>query len=845
LVTDLKFTSWQRTPLYDLVPTEALTDGRLVGQLPLVLTDANSGDTGNGQVAFHLVAPRDIASVQTNLVARLAPAALSRDAETTKLVHVDFNDPDLPWRYTPRKAAGDVLRPWLTLLVGTVDELQLAPAIVKILQPEVLWEHDLNQSQFWAHVQDDGATRTSRLLSPRRLREQTAYLAALVPAFDDAGAPAWDQAAGRQPAALPLFYSWQFWTGEEGDFETLATRIMPRAVGNLGRAPLAYRRDVVKEALEVRGAITSLGADADGVPEANARNDLQAYKAAVDALAATDPLGRVIIGLPDYGRPWVSDLFGTTWTSTLNADPRFRGTAGLGLWMGIDAQQDLVDACVAQLGNIHLAEKLVRDLALGLLAGGSLWTRRMPTDSARIVYTLSPLMRRLRTATSTALAAITSVPSPLEAALFSSAARRMLRRGAAQTRFMQNGFIGRRELVEIANRCPPDPPKTLPGLPHVDALAKVLAIPTIESADVLNLRPDANPDWMPHRDPPNRHHLQVDARDLRNVVAGLLPWPQRVPCAPADLDHVAQVVAAAVDPRGSNPPMRKRIASRISGFDLGALTPPEIPIGLDFPTWNVLRDNAKEWLLPGIDQLQKDSVVAMQTNPKFIDAYLLGLNTQLMNELHWRNLPVDRRSTPLLMFWGHVNFETGQREAEIQPLTKWPPATDLGDISHQVLHPGDVTGKRDLIILFRTDLFRRYPSTMVYLVKPVPTEDDALKATPDFHFTAATRSARVFLGPIFQGAITRDIVFFAFDLDPDTLDQYWLVLDEPPSELRFRGVDASDSPLAGTTPRDAGGNPPLAPDPHAAQFAKRMINHPTRVGIDGAYLKSLGLAISP
>jgi hypothetical protein len=842
-VTDLKFTSWQRTPLYDLVPTEALTDGRLTGQIPLALSDGYSADTANGLLSFHIVAPRDIASLKSNGIVRVVPPALSRGAETTKLVHIDFADPDLPWRYTPRKAVGDVLRPWLTLLVGTTAELELAPPVVKILQPEVLWEHDLNQSQFWAHVQDDGQTRRSRLLSPRRLREETAYIAALVPAFDQSGAPAWDQAAARQPAALPVFVSWQFWTGEEGDFETLATRIVPRPVGNLGRAPLTYRRGAVSEALEVRGAITGLGADADGAPEANARADLQDYKDEVDALAATDPLGRTVIGLPDYGRPWVADLKTTTWTSTLNADPRFRGTSGVGLWMGIEAQQDLVDACVAQLGNIHLAAKLVRDLAFGLLAGGSLWARRLPDDSARIVYTLSPLMRRLRTATGTALGAITGLPSPLESVLFSSAARRMLRRGAALSRFSKNGFVGRRELVELALQCPPDPPKTLNGLPHVDALTNVLGISTIESPDVLNLRPGGSPDWAPRHDPPNRHDLQVDARDLRQVVAGLLPWPRRVPCLPPDLDHVAKVVAAAIDPRGVQPPAYRRVASRISGFALGSLTPPEIPVGLDFPTWTILRDKAKDWLLPGIEQLQKDSVVAMQTNPKFIDAYLVGINTQLMNELHWRNLPVDRNSTPLLMFWGHVNFETGQREAEIQPLTKWPLATDIGDISHQVLHPGDVTGKRDLIILFRTDLFRRYPSTLVYLVKPGPKVDDSLKATPDFHFTAATRDARQFLGPIFQGAIERDIVFFAFDVDPDTLDQYWLVLDEPPSELRFRGVDASDTPLRGTTPRDAAGNPAAAPDTHAAQFASRMIDHPTRVGIDGAYLRSLGLSI--
>jgi hypothetical protein len=329
-------------------------------------------------------------------------------------------------------------------------------------------------------------------------------------------------------------------------------------------------------------------------------------------------------------------------------------------------------------------------------------------------------------------------------------------------------------------------------------------------------------------DPPPVEQHQIDLADLRRFLHDTLPRGELRPCDPVDLRRVADAVTAAIDPRGPKPPARRRIEARISGIELGDLGPPEVPVGLDFPTWTLLRDRALEWILPGIGTLPKDSVVAMQTNPTFIDAYLVGLNTQLHYELHWRNLPIDRRATPLLMFWGHVNFETGLREAEILPLIKWPAASELGDLGHQVLKPGDVTGARDLVIVFRTDLFRRYPRTLVYLVKPTPNEDDALRATPTFSYAGADKANRRFLGPIFQGALAPDVVFFAFDIDPDTLDQYWLVLDEPPSELRFRSVDAA-------------GNPIGAAAPNAAALAQTTIDRPTRVGIDGAYLEALGL----
>jgi hypothetical protein len=897
----LKFTNWRRSSIYDLVPNEVLTDGRMVGELPLTLRDTYSPDLATEKIPFHIVAPRDIAGIVPQAIIRTAPAALAHDVEMTKFVHVDFADPDFPWRYTPRKANGENLAPWIAILVGSATELELAGSMVKILQPTVFAGYDLTQAHLFAHVQDDGHRLMSRLISPCPLRAQTAYIAVIVPAFDDAGQFAWDVGGGRIPAALPIFHTWRFWTADEGDFETLAWKIMPVEVPGLGRAPLAYRHGPVAVDLEIRGAITSLGGDPDGADEAVARADLQDFKGAVDALSAEDPLGRAVIGLPSYGRPWIDGLSGTTWAASLNSDPRYRGTAGLGLWMGIEGQQELVDAAISQLGAVRLAGHLVANLAFGLLAAQSLWNRRLPTEPSRQVHLFSPLMRRMRAKNGNALDAITGPNSPLGSALFSSAARRLLRRGAAWTRHTQNSFVGRGEMVDLANQCPPAPEKSLLGLPHIDDLGRALGLPPLEDHAVLDLQPigphvratidrligikisfvdarfmralqdltdaigrDHGPcerhipylnqhrgeiatrsllttaarqctlanGWTPFHDVPPVDGRQIDIRDLRDFVGSLVRDPAPSPCAPPDLGHVADVVGKAINPNGPNSPAVRRVQSRIKGLDIGTLTPPELPIGMDFPTWTLLRDHSKEWIIPGVERLPKDSVVAMQTNPTFIDAYLAGLNKQLLDELHWRNVPVDRRSTPLLMFWGHMNFETGQREAEIRPFTEWGALTDLGALDHQVRHPGDASGKQDLVIVFRSDLFWRYPATLVYLVKrrPIPDPDTDLKATPIFEFTPATRDDRIFLGPIFQGALARDLVFFAFDVDPQDLDQYSVMLDEPPSELRFR-------------PRNAAGNPLGMGALHGAAFAKATIDRKTRVAIDGPYLEALGLRL--
>src|SRR5690606_17296231 len=129
-------------------------------------------------------------------------------------------------------------------------------------------------------------------------------------------------------------------------------------------------------------------------------------------------------------------------------------------------------------------------------------------------------------------------------------------------------------------------------------------------------------------------------------------------------------------------------------------------------------------------------IVALESNPAFIDAFLVGLNTQMMDELHWRNIAVHPLCTPLRMFWGQVDYANGgDRQPDIHGIDQWAADSKLGDKSHQVLPPDDAAGKRDLVMLFRTDLFRRYPGTLVYLIKDDNASPDppaALTGAPDF-----------------------------------------------------------------------------------------------------------------
>ncbi|MGH8863110.1 MAG: hypothetical protein ACREVZ_00435 [Burkholderiales bacterium] len=884
----MTFLAWKRSKVLAAAQRDG---GRLKGTLPLKLEDKATGQQISDAVPVLFTAASDVAGLKPGTIRHLAPKPFTSDAETTKLVHVDFNQPDLPWRYTPRAAAAGAqeLRPWIVLIVGTAEELKTAGGQVTHIDPIVLTDHDLSMSHLWAHVHAEGQVSISRLLSPRQLLAQREYVAAIVPAFDPAGEPLWSGAALN--GILPAFFSWRFWTAEEGDFETLATALKLRKAGDLGKAKLRYQRPVtnVDVTLEARGAITSLQPP---LPQAA---DVAAARADLDVLnnnvtdeappgAIPPPPLRKIIQLPAYGGLWLEDTDAAKWSKSLNDDPRHRGIAGLGLWMGIVEQESLMDAAVKQAGALQDAGQRIGHLAMGLDAAGRLWTRRLPDTAALRLRVFGPAMGRMLAAGGgTVLARVTSETSTLDAAIFSSAGQRLLRNGTTRARFAGTGRVDRAAVLNAANEPPSPVEKTPAGLPHIDAVARALNQPPLEEAlglprsderlerlladfagrpnnpqtasdfarrvdDELGLQcRDFIAEFLTNITQPTPiflerelllaaiEHCLGQGLDGRTREAGLhaaLPRPETPDDRhPINLDALASAVAAAIDPTQAKPPAWQRVASTIGGLDLKTLAPPEAPIGLDYPTWTLLNKHSREWLLPGSGSIPRDSIIALKTNPTFIDAFMVGINTQFIGEMRWRLLPAPRVSTPLRMFWGYVNHDSGKREADIRPIAGWPSkpiaapdADDVGDLSHQAIKPGDVTGKEDLVIAFRTPLFRRYPSTVVYLVRPRPGDDvdTLLKAPPKFDDSPTDRSQRRYFGPIFFGQMEPDLVFFAFDVDPQALDEFWLVLDEPPAELRFR----NDRGLIW---------------PHSAKFAERTIDRPTRVAISGAELEQQGL----
>jgi hypothetical protein len=247
------------------------------------------------------------------------------------------------------------------------------------------------------------------------------------------------------------------------------------------------------------------------------------------------------------------------------------------------------------------------------------------------------------------------------------------------------------------------------------------------------------------------------------------------PCRPVDVDVLISSVLTAYDPTGINGPARTRVLDTVTGLDPAQpLAPPEVCVGLDRPVWSDVRDQFDEWLLPGAGKLPDNSVIALETNPRFVDALLVGLNTQVLGELRWRNIPVASGCTPLKEFWRRRHTASGEPIDDIVGVHAWPDGSALGTPAHR---PAGAAG-RDLVIVIRGQLFLRYPSTVVYLV----TAEHG--GGPDFGVDPDPTAAQVL--PSFQGRIGADVTFFGFQgFAPDDVLTHWLVFEEPPAGYRF------------------------------------------------------------
>jgi hypothetical protein len=694
---------------------------------------------------------------------------------------------------------------------------------------------------------------------------------------------AWNMApAAPASVTLPVYAQWGFATGPAGDFASLAgtLRVQP-APGGLGTRPadVSHPGFAVPAAvppgttIPLEGALlpmTTSSAPWSG-PAADAfRGALQPIVNAAGHQAETDPTVPPLLAPPLYGR-WQAgraevSAAGTTWFDQLNLDPRRRVAAAFGTRVVQEHADAFVTAAWEQAGDLERANRRLHRLQLSLTVGTSLHARtfaRLTPEAALRVA--APLFGRIRVTaaqasggTVTLAARLADVAGPLEAT--SSAMRRLGReRGPLTRRVLAQGltrsatsWVGRifqgvdpvvtpqpYQLMTISSlRERLLPSVTLRRYADVTAVAVAAMGPlpgwhTVPEGQPV---PIASVPPAPVPDSPSAAAFRAAARAHLTLVdpARSAPLPRTVPLAAMDDVHAA--VVAQLEPVRTVPALAADLVAPGPRSTAPASSDSVDPLlaapGYPQPMYEPLRDLSPALLLPGLDQVQPNRVVGLQTNQPFVESYLAGLNVELGRELVWRGYPTDQRATYAAQFWDTRGSDAPR--ADITALTSWS-ANPLGGNA-----PGPAVPD-PFVLLVRSDLLRRYPNATIY----------AARAVLDGTVRVPSANPADELMPAFRGSLPPDVVFFGFALGTDQVagtaaDPGWfVVIQEHAGEPRF-GLDVGLAP-AGAAHLDAMRAAPaglatggLEWGRNGAHMAGILRRRPVRIAVHASQLRPPG-----
>ncbi|TMR07361.1 hypothetical protein ETD83_01030 [Actinomadura soli] len=805
-------------------------DGRAQVRPSITLTRTTPEGGGRGEeitfpapeaaLTLPLIGPGDVVGFDRGLVSRREPPDGCVNAATSELACVEFAHADLPWQLSPQGAP-----PWLALVVLRESEgvpTDRSPLPVVTIPPQA--QPDLASAAMWAHVEarltdDDGlegrilagVRRRSdaviaRLVCPRRLEEDTAYVACVVPATAAgreagltgrpadprrAAEPAWT--AGAAPVEVPVYHWWRFRTGSDGSFEMLARRLVgvdPSSIEGFGVRAVNVRRPWPHRdppegtppsvTARIQGALRIPGSEvADEVWDPVS----PAQETFVDELLGElnapgrrfdpdrpPPEGVGAVTPPLYGSRFTglrrADAAG--WQTALNLQVRYRVAASLGARYVQLEQEFLMARAWEQAGPIREAARLVAVAELAAESGQRAQDKHLATmDQVAFASLSAPLGESLRIELGFER---TGEPQPLGDVVAETA----VPGGAFTTAFARltrpGGGLARRS-ARAAQQPPQEEAALAAGLGGIRLLgppascteatgdAGALGTRQTDSAgasaagrlamlmDGELSQCEVRSDYAGHADfagfggavsAPDTPKLS----ELAQAVAGETGTSERTVVSsgwlrglrrtadfvsldtPQDMGGALGMGAATLTDAirtGIEPvPLQlMRVQDTVSApgvqdatvADLRPLRPIMAHPSFDVPMAVELFRRWPEWGLPGLGGLPEDSVVLLETNPGFVEAFLVGLNDEFNRELRWREYPTDERGTAFARFWSSP--ERGM-PPDIDEIARWPLGIPLG--GH------DRMGGRSLLtLLIRGEVLRRFPGTVIYAV--LATED--------------------------------------------------------------------------------------------------------------------------
>jgi hypothetical protein len=317
-------------------------------------------------------------------------------------------------------------------------------------------------------------------------------------------------------------------------------------------------------------------------------------------------------------------------------------------------------------------------------------------------------------------------------------------------------------------------------------------------------------------------NFRVALKDAFNVYSSAPP-PRPIP-PPLQLENAVTQLRQAIDPAVSVTRRAQFLLKIPASIKDGYLRPqPTLvtvmahPVFAE-PMYRALRDISAEFLAPNLGLIPNNTISLLQTNQRFIEAYMVGLNDEMGRELLWRQFPTDQRGSYFRQFWDVG--DTIERDAskppakaeedllDISQLHTWGRETQLGDPTHanRPLPTGAEPGEARLVLVVRGDLLKKYPTAVIYAQQAKWITDDQGR---QLRVLDEGNPQQFIKTPIFKAEIDPDVRFLGFDLtssqvkgdaDPAVDNPGWFfVIQERPGEPRFGLDDLNDESPATPT----------------------------------------------
>ena len=703
-------------------------------QVPVTLQLESPGRPSRGITqVIPLIGPGDILAIEPRQVLRVTPAAGTRDAEPEFFPAIEFDAPDLPWTYSPVVTAGNRLLPWIALVViEATSDVTLVPgqqgqsAWILRMPADVARRElpNLADAWAWAHAQvacDNVAQVTDTLTRhPDRTLSRLMAARRLLP-FRPYVA-----------CVVPAF---------------LSGRIAGLGGNPIGHPSLVTGHEPAWSASDAPTELPVYYSWSFRTGEAGDFESLaQRLRAApIDASIPTTPLH---LSLPTGDGSLVVD-----WEPPLR--PRGKKT--------ITPRRP--NAALTQIRSALTPGSATRRI-LGPAYFGGPWTEGRPLTPItqwRPEMNVTPMFR------AAAGLGAEAVRSEQEA-LVSAASDQLdaFREKQREGRRKQLAVTFENRLKQRMAAAPVEETRRVfaPLAAASQTGASNVGMYTAAGRRVVRkVWPDAG---APPLASPSREQ-QVILRDDLQVI----PFEELHAVL---LDAVVYTPAIVRHPVTLPPPPVAPVDT--TTVPTGAFAP-----RFSRPMSEPLAEKHPELMLPGAGSIAPDGVLLVESDPAFVEAFLLGANQELNYELLWRGLPAEFRATAFRRFWGHADGSD-----DIPDIGTWDAATAVG--TH-------VKNSASMILLVRSELVRRYPTVLVAAVPAAWNADGTRSPVKD--------PSKLLL-PAFRGQIGGDVLYAGFS-QPAIVEAIGATTKTGPAGWFFLLSENPGDPRFGLDP-DGGSAPP-------------------------------------